>query len=236
MRWWCVARIRDPARDKAFELWKEAGGEKASKGVLKEIADKLGLSEGTVRGWKAKDKWNVPIKKGVERSEKNMERSNKKNLINQAKSMVVSGATIKEAADQTGLKESTLKNYAAKENWMELQEKFLKKVYGKLQEEKGEEHIKRRIESIDYLNYVQKRTLATITQKKEGEKNTGLSGKDIESIKAYETVANIIMKTIKGQSELLGIPDMKLNIRADKNKEGGEKLTSIQEVRKKNDL
>ena len=223
-------------RDQAYKLWKEAGGGDAPKGILKEIADKLELPEGTVRGWKAKDKWSVPIKKGMERSDKNVERSNKKSIINKAKVMVVEGATIKEAADQTGLKESTLKNYAAKENWMELQEKFLKKVYGKLQEEKGEEHIKRRIESIDYLNYVQKRTLATITQKKEGEKNTGLSGKDIESIKAYETVANIIMKTIKGQSELLGIPDMKLNIRADKNKEGGEKPTSIQEVRKKNDL
>lgn len=223
-------------RDQAYKLWKEAGGDDAPKGILKEIADKLELPEGTVRGWKAKDKWSVPIKKGMERSDKNVERSNKKSIINKAKVMVVEGATIKEAADQTGLKESTLKNYAAKENWMELQEKFLKKVYGKLQEEKGEEHIKRRIESIDYLNYVQKRTLATITQKKEGEKNTGLSGKDIESIKAYETVANIIMKTIKGQSELLGIPDMKLNIRADKNKEGGEKPTSIQEVRKKNEL
>lgn len=217
-------------RDQAYKLWKEAGGDDAPKGILKEIADKLELPEGTVRGWKAKDKWSVPIKKGMERSDKNVERSNKKSIINKAKVMVVEGATIKEAADQTGLKESTLKNYAAKENWMELQEKFLKKVYGKLQEEKGEEHIKRRIESIDYLNYVQKRTLATMTNKE------GLSESEIDNIKAYETVANIIMKTIKGQSELLGIPDMKLNIRADKNKEGGEKPTSIQEVRKKNDL
>lgn len=225
-----MSRIRDPARDKAKELWKEAGGDKAPKGILKEIADKLALSEGTVRGWKAKDKWSVPKKKAMERSDKNMERSNNKSLINQAKSMVVSGATIKEAAEKTGVKESTLQNYSSKENWMELQEKFLKKVYGKLQEEKGEEHIKRRIESIDYLNYVQKRTLATMTNKE------GLSESEIDNIKAYETVANIIMKTIKGQSELLGIPDMKLNIRADKNKEGREKPTSIQEVRKKNDL
>lgn len=225
-----MARNRDPARDKAKELWKEAGGDKAPKGILKEIADKLALSEGTVRGWKAKDKWSVPKKKAMERSDKNMERSNNKNLINQAKSMVVSGATIKEAAEKTGVKESTLQNYSSKGNWMELQEKFLKKVYGKLQEEKGEEHIKRRIESIDYLNYVQKRTLATMTNKE------GLSESEIDNIKAYETVANIIMKTIKGQSELLGIPDMKLNIRADKNKEGDQKPLSIQEVRKKNEL
>lgn len=217
-------------RDQAYKLWKEAGGDDAPKGILKEIADKLELPEGTVRGWKAKDKWSVPTKKGMERSDKNVERSNKKSIINKAKVMVVSGATIKEAAEKTGVKESTLQNYSSKGNWMELQEKFLKKVYGKLQEEKGEEHIKRRIESIDYLNYVQKRTLATMTNKE------GLSESEIDNIKAYETVANIIMKTIKGQSELLGIPDMKLNIRADKNKEGDQKPLSIQEVRKKNEL
>lgn len=228
-----MSRIRDPARDKAKELYLN------NKDITnREIANILGVDEKKIATWKIRDNWkcNTEEKKNVVQQNKKCSTTNKKSIIKQAKSMVVEGATIKEAADQTGLKESTLKNYAAKENWMELQEKFLKKVYGKLQEEKGEEHIKRRIESIDYLNYVQKRTLATITQKKEGEKNTGLSGKDIESIKAYETVANIIMKTIKGQSELLGIPDMKLNIRADKNKEGGEKPTSIQEVRKKNEL
>lgn len=73
-----MARNRDPVRDKAKKLWKEAGGDKAPKGILKEIADKLALSEGTVRGWKAKDKWSIPKKKVMERSDKNMERSNEK--------------------------------------------------------------------------------------------------------------------------------------------------------------
>ena len=65
-------------RDQAYKLWKEAGGDDAPKGILKEIADKLELPEGTVRGWKAKTSgafqqkkewsvliktWNVPIKK-----------------------------------------------------------------------------------------------------------------------------------------------------------------------------
>lgn len=83
-----MARIRDPARDKAFELWKEAGGEKAPKGILKEIADKLGLAEGTIRGWKAKDKWSKPTKKEIERSNKNMEHSNKK--IEEKKALISS--------------------------------------------------------------------------------------------------------------------------------------------------
>lgn len=222
-----MAKIKDPNRDKAKELYLN------NKDITnREIAKILGVDEKKIATWKIRDNWNCSTteKKNEVQQNKKCSTTNNKSLINKAKSMVVSGATIKEAADQTGLKESTLKNYASKENWMEQQEKFLKKIYGKLQEEKGEEHIKRRIESIDYLNYVQKRTLATMTNKE------GLSESEIDNIKAYETVANIIMKTIKGQSELLGIPDMKLNIRADKNKEGDQKPLSIQEVRKKNEL
>lgn len=74
-----MARIRDPARDKAKELWLEAGGENAPKGILKEIAEKLNVSEGTIRGWKAKDKWSDFNKNETERSVKNMERSNENN-------------------------------------------------------------------------------------------------------------------------------------------------------------
>lgn len=77
-----MARARDPNRDIAFEMWKQAGGEIK----LKDIADQLGISEGTVRGWKNKDKWdaqlngtfqskerNAPIK--TERSKKATERN-----------------------------------------------------------------------------------------------------------------------------------------------------------------
>lgn len=72
-----MARARDPNRDKAFEIWQESGGSIK----LKEIADQLSIAEGTVRGWKNKDKWddrfngtfqskkrNAPIK--TERSKK----------------------------------------------------------------------------------------------------------------------------------------------------------------------
>jgi len=218
-----VARNRDPARDKAKELYLN------NKDITnREIAKLLGVDEKKIATWKIRDNWKCSTteKKNVVQQNKKCSTTNNKSLINQAKSMVVSGATIKEAAEKTGLKESTLQNYSSKENWMEQQEKFLKKIYGKLQEEKGEEHIKRRIESIDYLNYVQKMTLATITKKKDGE-NTGLSGKDIESIKTYETVVNIVMKTIKGQSELIGIPDMKLNIKKSDEKNISSNKTPI---------
>lgn len=54
-----VARARDPSRDKAYEIWKQANGEIK----LKDIADQLEISEGTVRGWKNKDKWELPSSK-----------------------------------------------------------------------------------------------------------------------------------------------------------------------------
>lgn len=57
-----MARARDPNRDRAFEIWKQTCGEIK----LKDIADQLGLSEGTVRGWKNKDKWESPSSKGEE--------------------------------------------------------------------------------------------------------------------------------------------------------------------------
>jgi phage terminase small subunit len=71
-----MPKARDPNRDKAFELWRDSGG----KVDLVEIAERLGVSSGTIRGWKSKDKWddqlngtfqskkrNAP-KKGTERS------------------------------------------------------------------------------------------------------------------------------------------------------------------------
>ncbi|MGG1662898.1 terminase small subunit [Brevibacillus sp. NRS-1366] len=57
-----MARARDPNRDKAYEIWKQANGEIK----LKDIADQLSISEGTVRGWKNKDKWELPINKQQE--------------------------------------------------------------------------------------------------------------------------------------------------------------------------
>ncbi|WP_410719414.1 DNA translocase FtsK [Brevibacillus sp. SIMBA_040] len=54
-----MARTRDPSRDKAYEIWKQANGEIK----LKDFADQLDISEGTVRGWKNKDKWELPSSK-----------------------------------------------------------------------------------------------------------------------------------------------------------------------------
>jgi len=63
-----MGRQRDPKRDEAKELYMAANGEV----TLIDIAAKLGVSDGTVRGWKAKDKWENLLtgkKAGIERSD-----------------------------------------------------------------------------------------------------------------------------------------------------------------------
>jgi phage terminase small subunit len=77
-----MPKARDPRRDEAYELWAVSKGQRD----LVEIADQLGVTDGTLRGWKSKDKWEKKLngtlpteernatKKGMERSER-MERS-----------------------------------------------------------------------------------------------------------------------------------------------------------------
>ena len=66
-----MGRARDPNRDKAFEIYSEHNGNIE----LIEIAERLGVSAGTVRGWKSKDKWEPKIKGTLQK--KNKERSKK---------------------------------------------------------------------------------------------------------------------------------------------------------------
>lgn len=66
-----LPRARDPSRDKAFDIYKQHNG----KIDLVEIASQLNLPSGTIRGWKAKDKWeqqlNGTLQKNTERSKRN---------------------------------------------------------------------------------------------------------------------------------------------------------------------
>ena len=64
-----MGRARDPNRDKAFEIYSENNGNIE----LVEIAERLGVSAGTVRGWKSRDKWDPKIKGTFQK--KNTERS-----------------------------------------------------------------------------------------------------------------------------------------------------------------
>lgn len=89
-----MARIRDPARDKAFELWKEAGGERAPKGILKEIAETLEKSETLIRKWKNIDEWSSDKNTSNNVSKSNISKSNvtksNGNVTNEKKALISS--------------------------------------------------------------------------------------------------------------------------------------------------
>lgn len=67
-----MPKIRSPNRDKAFEIYKSNDGNIP----LVDIAKQLNETDGTIRGWKSKDKWDDKLNgtfqtKNKERSEKN---------------------------------------------------------------------------------------------------------------------------------------------------------------------
>lgn len=53
-----MARPRNPLRDKAFELWRDSGGD----AKLKDIADQIGVPDSRIRKWKTEDNWEEKIK------------------------------------------------------------------------------------------------------------------------------------------------------------------------------
>ena len=85
-----MARVRSPARDEAFEIYKKHNG----KIDLVVIAEKLSISAGTVRGWKAKDKWNDKLNgtlpKNVERSDRKSNKKSKRKepIVDEVKEVV----------------------------------------------------------------------------------------------------------------------------------------------------
>lgn len=52
-----MARVRSPNRDKAFEIYRESNGTITNR----EIGNILDISEKTISGWKAKDKWSEKL-------------------------------------------------------------------------------------------------------------------------------------------------------------------------------
>lgn len=90
-----MARVRSPARDEAFEIYKKHNGNID----LVEIAKILSLSPGTIRGWKAKDKWDSKLNGTLQ---ENKERFNKK--VNKKSSKKESIADeVKEVLENTEL-------------------------------------------------------------------------------------------------------------------------------------
>lgn len=220
-----MSRIRDPARDEAYILWKEAGGKKAPKGILIDIAERLNKNVSLIRKWKNLDDWEHTItnKNNSNITNKNGNVTNKKKLLQKAKAMVVQGSTLKEASEKLGIPVSTLGEYSSRDNWIEQQEKFMRRVYKKLQDELCEEHIVEKKKAIKSLSYLKEKTLKDIIES------------SFENLKHYNIAIKNIGEATELQSKFLGLPEMKMYIRQDKeDKEEQEPVTIIDDISRSN--
>ena len=197
-----MAKIRDPARDEAKKIYLE------NKDITnREIANRLNVDEKKIATWKYRDNWdNTSKKKNVVQQNKGRSTTNKKKQIAKAKAMVISGSTLKEASEQTSVNLRTLETYSAKEKWIDQQEKFMQEVYKEVQEFYTKQHIEDRKLSVTLLHNLMVKTFS------EGRQGTI----DIKKVALRESIANLFIKSIKGQSDILGIPEMKMYIRQDK--------------------
>ncbi|WP_415319812.1 terminase small subunit [Clostridium perfringens] len=70
-----MARVRSLNRDKAFEIYKDHDGNITNR----EIAKTLDVSEKTISGWKAKDKWNDKLNGVLQKDLRSTPKENKRN-------------------------------------------------------------------------------------------------------------------------------------------------------------
>ena len=198
-----MAKIRDPARDEVKEYYE------THKISIKKLAEHFNISENTIKSWKNRDKKNgndwVQLV-DVESATKGAVADNKKKQIIKAKSMVIAGSTLEEASKKTNININTLGTYSAKEKWIDQQEKFMQEVYKEIQEFYTKQHIEDRKLSVTLLHNLMVKTFS--------EERQGTI--DIKKVALRESIANLFIKSIKGQSDILGIPEMKMYIRQDK--------------------
>lgn len=103
-------------REKAKELYESGFG------TLKALAEKLGVSENTLKSWKSRDKWVAPKKKVATKGSK-VAQKKKKEMV---KVLIEEGHSITEAAKQTGIPRGTIGRWSAEENLQQTQLENLK--------------------------------------------------------------------------------------------------------------
>ncbi|WP_432204427.1 phage terminase small subunit-related protein [Cetobacterium somerae] len=127
-----MARERDPARDKAYEMWKKSNG----KITNREIANALDVNEKKIATWKTRDKWNCSTtkKENVVQQNKKCSTTNKKKIKEIAKALIEEGHTLSEVAKQTETPRGTIGRWSAEENLQQSQLEHLKRFREKYKE------------------------------------------------------------------------------------------------------
>lgn len=133
-----VARIRDPARDKAKELYLN------NKDITnREIANILGIDEKKIATWKIRDNWKCSTteKKNVVQQNKKCSTTNKKNKINWLKleneyvtDITPKPITLKALSEKHDINFNVLQNYSADNDWTGKRKKFIRSTLEKTQE------------------------------------------------------------------------------------------------------
>lgn len=138
-----MARIRDPARDKAKELYLN------NKDITnREIANILGIDEKKVATWKYRDKWegNTKEKKNVVQQNKKCSTTNEKNKINWLKleneyvtDITQKPITLKVLSEKHDINFNTIEDYSRKNSWKKKRKEYHENVSEKIKDKLADE-------------------------------------------------------------------------------------------------
>ena len=138
-----MARIRDPARDKAKELYLN------NKDITnREIANILKIDEKKVATWKYRDKWecNTEEKKNVVQQNKKCSTTNEKNKINWLKleneyvtDITQKPITLKVLSEKHDINFNTIEDYSRKNSWKEKRKEYRENVSEKIKDKLADE-------------------------------------------------------------------------------------------------
>lgn len=152
-----------------------------------------------------------------------------KKLKEQARTLVVNGATLKEASEKTGLSINQVKKYSSNEKWIKEQQEFFYKLSNTMLKKVGEKHIKSRLEAFNNYEKILKEVKTMLGTGNLGDTPT-------EKIKNFDNILNIINKAIIGESKLLNLVDNETYFKTISelinNKENSNKPLSIDEIEK----
>lgn len=220
------AKARDPTeekrKEKAYIMWLQAGGINSPKGTLNKIANVLGVTAGTVRGWKSKDNWNskcnvatnVPVVKDDVAKEENNKIENS-NIV-KANEMYLAGTSANKIAKVLDVNTSTICRWISKYKWKETRERLLIKVTDKLFNKHKRERLKERENSYRYAGLIRTLAIQKLTGKEyavgeDGQKTLlpRLKGKALAAeINALAMTMKLIEDTNNFQDRMLGINNM----------------------------
>ena len=187
-----MARIRDPARNKAKEIYL------SNRNITnREIANTLGVDEKKIATWKYRDNWECSTtkKKNVVQQNDDCSTTNRKKLIKKAKAMVIAGNTLKETSEKVGIPLSTLSEYSSREKWIEKQEKYLENLHQKTLSQYEEQYLQDTKMSITLIHNLMVETYRDKLQ----------DNVNFQKIGLRDGMINLFTKAMKAQSSLLGI-------------------------------